>query len=230
MSFLAPGTRNHDESRACVFDWKEDKRDILKSMRPNAFCDECRDSLIADGQMLSPQQFASLDTLFDLAGKILSGGVPESKPRIFIGSSVEGLRIAESLKALLPDQDVSIWHEEGIFKLGSATLEALEAALSKFQFGIFVFTPDDTIQTRGEIKPVARDNVIFELGMFVGRLGRWRAVVVNPSRRAIALPTDLSGITTAVYSTDVDEQEESLKDVARLLGSAIRAAGLSGET
>jgi predicted nucleotide-binding protein len=54
--------------------------------------------------------------------------------------------------------------------LGDSTLEALERAVLEYEFGIFVFTPDDEIHTRGELKPVARDNVVFEAGLFIGKL------------------------------------------------------------
>jgi CRP/FNR family cyclic AMP-dependent transcriptional regulator len=51
----------------------------------------------------------------------------------------------------------------------------------------------------GEVKPVARDNVLFELGMFIGKLGRKKAFVVHPGKRGVSLPSDLARITTAPY-------------------------------
>jgi len=43
----------------------------------------------------------------------------------------------------------------------------------------------------------ARDNVLFELGLFMGALGRERTYVVN--EKSVRLPTDLAGIATVSF-------------------------------
>ncbi len=55
---------------------------------------------------------------------------------------------------------------------------------------------------RGEAASVPRDNVVFELGLFLGALGRQRCAFVMPSDREIRLPTDLLGLTPLKYRTD----------------------------
>ena len=158
-----------------------------------------------------------LYTALDLLGITKSG-----KPRVFIGSSSEGLKVAKKLQMLLRDDlEVELWNEGTVFGLGTATLEALERAVSVYDVGVFVFTPDDQVHTRGVVKPVARDNVIFELGLFTGRLTRWRAFVVHPS--TIELPTDLSGITTASYDAN-KRLSEALKPVSKGILTAITEA------
>lgn len=207
LSYIVPNHKNHDETRDCIYDRKINKLDILKSMRERSFCDECRGSLLRGDTRLSARQFSALDKLFELSGRILNenpgnpGGT--RAPRAFIGSSSEGLRIANTLQMLLErDLEAEVWNQGSVFGLGTATLEALEAAAQDYQFGIFVFSPDDMLQSRGETRPVARDNVIFELGLFVGKLSRRRVFVVNPSRNAVSLPSDLAGITTATYDPE----------------------------
>jgi hypothetical protein len=160
-----------------------------------------------------------IDTALDLLGITHSG-----KPRAFIGSSSEGLEVAKKLQTLLRDSlEVEVWNEDTVFGLGAATLEALERAVSVYDVGIFVFTPDDQLHTRGVVKPVARDNVIFELGLFTGRLTRWRAFVVHPSKKTIELPTDLSGITTAPYDGNKC-LDDALKPVCKSILKAITEA------
>ena len=44
---------------------------------------------------------------------------------------------------------------------------------------MFVFAPVDTVTTREEIHPAVRDNVIFEVGIFMGELGIDRTFVVE---------------------------------------------------
>ena len=184
LSFLSPGHQNHVDSRSCVFDRKVDKTDIALSMRAHALCDECRRKLVNDDGRLSPRQFSALDTLFALAGRIVADGFEhDGRARIFIGSSSEGLPIAGKLQELLSDEfSVVAWNQGTVFGLGKSTLEALEAAVLEYHYGIFVFTPDDLLSTRGQTKPVARDNVLFELGIFVGKLGRRKSFVLHPSR------------------------------------------------
>lgn len=59
------------------------------------------------------------------------------------------------------------------------SFEALANALGQFDFAILILTPDDTAVSGGRSKNVARDNVIFELGPFMGALGRDRTFVVS---------------------------------------------------
>lgn len=198
LSFLTPNKKNHDDPRHCIFDRKVDKRDIVNSMKRRAICDDCRLELINLGGV-SVSQLSALDELFAAAGAAMISE-ENPKPRVFIGSSVEGLDIANKIQELLAyDATAVVWNQGTVFGLGESTLEALEKAALAYDYAIFVFTPDDELTTRGATKTVARDNVLFELGLFIGRLGRTRAFVVNPERGAISLPSDLGGITTAKY-------------------------------
>ena len=122
------------------------------------------------------------------------------KPRLFVGSSTEALSIAYAVQENLErDAEVTVW-TQGIFNLSSQTLQALIDALDEFDFASFVLTPDDLTRMRGTEHSVARDNVIFELGLFIGRLGRERCFIVVPrGSDDFHLPTDLLGVTPATY-------------------------------
>jgi predicted nucleotide-binding protein/fido (protein-threonine AMPylation protein) len=123
------------------------------------------------------------------------------KPRIFVGSSVEGLSVAEALQVGLEyDAEVTIW-SQGVFGLSGDTLETLVKTTKAFDFAIFVLTPDDLVTKRGEKQRAARDNVIFELGLFMGSSGRHRTFFVHPRLADMALPSDLAGITAATYDS-----------------------------
>lgn len=226
LSFVSPAHRDHDDARGCVFDRKLDKRDLVRSMRARAVCDECRGTLLSEAQAMSAEQFHALDLLFAESGRVLEGGMAEQpRPRVFVGSSSEGLPIANKVQELLShDAAVVVWNQGTVFGLGQATLEALEQAVESYDFGIFVFTPDDELLSRGQAKPVARDNVLFELGLFVGGLGRRRAFVVNPREGAVVLPSDLVGIATATYSLGEQDLAAALGPVSNQLRQAIRQA------
>jgi predicted nucleotide-binding protein len=49
-------------------------------------------------------------------------------------------------------------------------------------------------------KPSPRDNVIFELGLFMGALTRTRTFVLAPSQVDLKIPSDLLGVTFLRYA------------------------------
>jgi hypothetical protein len=139
------------------------------------------------------------------------------KPRVFIGSSVEGKALAEAIQVNL-DYDLycTIW-TQAVFGVGSSTLDDLLQAVRTNDFAIFVLSPDDDLTLRGALFKVARDNVLFEAGMFVGRYGKGKVFLVTPrGLRDFHLPTDLSGITMADY----DPQRLKSDSAQATLGSA----------
>lgn len=122
-----------------------------------------------------------------------------AKPRVFVGSSIEGLPVAEAIQVGLEyEAEVTLW-SQGVFGLSSGSLEALVNAVTGFDFAVLVLTPDDVIVTRGHEQPAARDNVIFELGLFMGSFGRHRTFIVHPRLARMHLPSDLAGITTVTF-------------------------------
>lgn len=122
------------------------------------------------------------------------------KIRVFIISSVEALPVARIVQnSFEHDPILSVLWTDGVFRVTSYALDALEAAVEDCDFAIAVAHGDDVTQFRGQDWPVPRDNVVFELGMFMGRLGRQRAILMEPREEKVRLPSDLSGITTILY-------------------------------
>lgn len=91
---------------------------------------------------------------------------------------------------------------QGIFEPSKYTLESLEGTLLNTDFGIFVLGPDDILRLRKTEVSAARDNVIFELGLFIGRVGKERNFIVCPSDiDNFHLPTDLLGLTPVTFDS-----------------------------
>jgi hypothetical protein len=138
-----------------------------------------------------------------------------NRPVIFIGSSKEGLPVAEALQVNLDYvAEVVLW-SQGVFGLSEGTLESLVKKLPGFDFAILVLTPDDVaITTSGEAEQLPRDNVLLELGLFMGKLGRDRCFVVYDRSKQMKLPSDLAGVTLAKF------QLHSSGNLVSSLGSA----------
>src|SRR5512133_911029 len=126
------------------------------------------------------------------------------KPRMFIASSVEAKESAEYLQLGLEyDVETTIWHQ-GIFGLSDGSLESLVKAAKDFDFAALVLTPDDLVTKRGTKKGRPRDNVVFELGLFMGALGRERTFIVCNRDEKLDLLSDLAGVTLATFANRND--------------------------
>lgn len=129
-------------------------------------------------------------------------GILKMGTKIFIGSSKEAIDIAHAIaENLYDDFEPVIWKHVD-FELSESFLTGILNELDEFDFGIFVFSGDDEITIRKEKKIITRDNVIFELGLFIGRLGKKNNFLVVPNDiQEFHQLTDLSGITTVRYKT-----------------------------
>ena len=79
--------------------------------------------------------------------------------------------------------------------LGMTIIEKFEKYASNAGFAIVLLTPDDVgaaKDKRDDLKPRARQNVIFEMGYFVKGLGRGRVCAM--STEEVEIPSDLAGV------------------------------------
>ena len=138
------------------------------------------------------------------------------KPRLFVASSTEGLDIAYAIQENLEhNAETTVW-PQGVFELSATTIESLIEIVDSFDFAAFVFTFDDIVMMRDEVNKTVRDNVLFELGLFIGRIGRDRSFIIMPrSEDRPHLPTDLLGLTPAFF-----EPERSDSNMVAALGPA----------
>jgi len=124
------------------------------------------------------------------------------RKRIFVGSSGEAMNVCRAVQQELGrDFEVTIW-DQGVFRLTYDAIDSLIAELDSSDAGVFILTPDDLIESRGKSSFAVRDNVIFELGMFIGHLGRDHTFMLVPDDSEIRLPSDLLGITVAHYDAE----------------------------
>lgn len=146
-----------------------------------------------------------------------------AKPRLFIGSSVSGLPIANAIKEELEQQfDVRVWDKD-VFKLSYSNLENLMNALDETDFASLVFLPEDKLNIKGKETETVRDNVIFELGLFLGRLGRDKVSFAVPKDYDFHLLTDLAGITSGEFEYSENDKKVDVKRYCTKIEDQIKA-------
>lgn len=128
-----------------------------------------------------------------------------NKQRLFIGSSREALPVAKAIEETLREHlDAQAWGgDDALWQPGRQTLVNLISHLNTSDYGAFVFAKDDAVRIREDQKMIVRDNVLFELGLFMGRLGSECSFILMPEdMKDFHLPVDLDGTTTISYNSN----------------------------
>ena len=132
------------------------------------------------------------------------------KPRVFIGSSTEAIDVARAVELHLSNHCATKLWESGVFKLSHSTIEDLEATICTCEFAVLVLTPDDIVTSRSKKTAAPRDNVVFELGLFVGSLGRERTFVVCDPK-VVKIPSDWFGMKVASFDSQRTKNSEEVQ-------------------
>jgi len=179
---------------------------------------------------------------------------PQRKPRVFIACAGEATDTAIKIKQLLGESvEANVWNEymvlpkEGQMRLQGEVMANLYKAAQYYDFVIVLIGGHDFVVRGGAVeRPVEgsapatgrklapRDNVLFEMGLFMVALGNRRTLVLlepgfDPS--AVGLPTDLAGHTFGCplvpLATDEAELASQVADTARTILATDESAGLS---
>jgi predicted nucleotide-binding protein len=89
-----------------------------------------------------------------------------------------------------------------IFEPGGSTLKSLTEKANEVDFSLFIFSPDDITRMRSDTVHTVRDNVLFELGLFIGSIGQERCFILKPRNTELHMPTDLMGLNTLSYNAE----------------------------
>lgn len=138
--------------------------------------------------------------------KITDKVVPISKVReartmeIFMGSSSEAMEYMEKIAVQLENLQVKplLWNAtgKGIFIPGVNTIDSLIAIAERVDAAVFIFNADDRTwnnKSALESTDAVRDNVLFEYGLFMGKLGKNKVCFICKGNPKVA--SDLKGIT-----------------------------------
>jgi predicted nucleotide-binding protein len=148
------------------------------------------------------------------------------KPKVFIGSSKETLKYAVAIKAKLKRvASLHIWDDD-IWRLGKTTLENLIDLLPRYDFAVLILGADDITSSRGRVTPSPRDNIIFELGLFMGHLGRFRTFFLCRKDTKLKIPSNLNGIIYPSFEETPDQPNKAVAGACKTIRQEIKTQGV----
>lgn len=150
--------------------------------------------------------------------------------RIFVASSTEGVPIATELASLLQTElgsSTAVEVSTNKFTLGATKIEALERIRNEADFAVLVMTLDDINISRLKNKSSPLDNLVFQLGLFIGALGRDRLIIARESEPELNLYSDILGVTALTYNSGSPSQlSTSLQAECMKLAPQVKLRGL----
>jgi CheY-like chemotaxis protein len=163
---------------------------------------------------LSKWESHSIEELLRSAYEML-GLADVQKPKVFIvhgHDETTKLALKNFLQNKLHLPEPIILHEQP--SLGRTVIEKFEDYAFDASIVCVVLTPDDVgaaISDSDDLKRRGRQNVIFELGYFLGQLGRKSGRVLLLHHGPIELPSDLAGIIYIDISKGIDSAAEQIR-------------------
>lgn len=170
----------------------------------------CREGLIATRAKFG----VYLDEMEDIDGsdeikseEVTNQGMTDYS-RVFIVHGHDG-ELKQAIARILEKQGIEAVILSEQANLGNTVIEKFER-YSDVSAAICLFTGDDLgkANKEEEFNQRARQNVVFEAGYFVGRLGRQNVILIANSD--IEMPSDLAGV---VYSSNRMWQVEVLQEL-----------------
>ena len=149
------------------------------------------------------------------------------RPVLFVGCSTEALPIARMIQSKFEYDPVVVkaW-TDGIFTPSSFPIESLEQVLPTIDFAALILSPDNAVTSRDATTAAPRDNITFELGLFMGALGHSRTFLIYPRGIDMKIPTDLTGITPLTYTQGAEEDlPAAIASACNAMRTTIRSAG-----
>jgi predicted nucleotide-binding protein len=129
---------------------------------------------------------------------------------------LEGLLIRLGLQPIILDRRPD---------MGRTIIEKFEAESKGVQYAFVLLTPDDEYvlidEDTNEKKKVkrARQNVVFELGFFIGFLERDRVCAII--KKGVEIPSDVSGVLYKSFTNSINELYEEIRKELKTAGYSL---------
>ena len=151
--------------------------------------------------------------------------------KLFIACSGRTLEIAKQLRARLNVDycEADLWTEVSENQAGKSILAMLKAATKEYDFALIILAKDDVFVSQAGETLKARDNCVFEAGLFMGAIGEDRCFLLS-SVADRDLPSDLGGIIYLSFTEPPDLQDpeackRSILSVSTRVETLVRKAG-----
>ena len=145
--------------------------------------------------------------------------------QVFIGTTEEKVTYGRSLIAHLQHHAACRLADTAFLK-NDSFLGNLKEIAETYDFAVLLLTPDDKLETRQLTWQCARDNLIFEAGLFFATLGGERTFVVRPAGMTdFKIPSNLSGINLSTYDDHHQNPRDAIMRTAIEVLEAIEKLG-----
>lgn len=121
--------------------------------------------------------------------------------------------IRAQLDAMLRRWDLEPIIIDQLVSSGQTIIEKLEEFTNQVDFGIVLITPDDIGYAKDhedQKKYRARQNVILEMGILLGKLGRSKVAILFSQAENMELPSDIGGYIYIPFQDNVENAKASL--------------------
>ena len=146
-------------------------------------------------------------------------GATSEKIRLFVMTSKAASEAAAALEKACAGQFSIVTWKDGGLRGANYPIASLEHALDQSDVAIAIAEPSVDGQH-------GRDNIIFELGFFMGRLGRHRTFLLEPRAEKMELPPELAGVNTLTWPHRAEGNlTEALAPVCAKLSRLIKELG-----
>lgn len=166
--------------------------------------------------VLSPKplyEFSKMEAVPSISRNVFIVHGREDKPKLELGRMLEKLGFNVIILSEQPDK-------------GRTLIEKLEEETIDIGYVFAILTPDDVgelaeyIAKEGKLKYRARQNVILELGYFVGKIGRNRVCCLY--KGDVELPSDIHGVLFKKFNESVEECYKGILEELKAAGYDIR--------
>lgn len=147
-------------------------------------------------------------------------------PIIFVGSSRESLPIVQAILDGWKSAPFIVRPWTGsVFTPSQFPIDDLTKQLYVCDFAALVLGPDDLIMSRGVTSNAPRDNVLFELGLFMGAIERSRTLFIVPADVDVKIPTDILGLNPLRFVSQTGALVDNIASVCRDIATLIDRMG-----
>lgn len=135
-----------------------------------------------------------------------------SKLRVFVGSSLEASDEDKLVRRILEDNGIEPITWKNVFNVGEFSLDSLINISEKVHGAIIISTPDDKVWYRGTEIFAPRDNILFEMGLFIKALGAKHVALIfckDFDGKSPKMPTDINGMNVIFFEKNKSVANET---------------------